>query len=239
MKKRMTCIAILSAALLALPAMAGPEGDAPKDGSKERPAAESRDGSHHDGPSGIMDDEIRDMVSTILMVRVSRSLELTDEQTVILVKHMQEMRDEISKLYAQRDESMKSLRELLDKESVTDDELNSKLDEVVAVDEKRAAAKRETFEKVAADLTPRQKAKLYVTLQDFEGQMRRMMQRAKEMGEDALREKLQEWNRGDGPSHSGPDRPMVKQFMKNRRPGPPPADGEAPPPAAPAEAKSE
>ena len=111
MKIGRTITAALAIGALAIPAIGGQDNAPPK---AENQAA-TQAGPRHEGPGGLKDDEIRDIVSTILMVRVSRSLELSDEQTVILVKHMQEMREEVSKLYRQRDDVMTSLRALIDK----------------------------------------------------------------------------------------------------------------------------
>lgn len=181
-----------------------------------------------EGHGSLSEEELRDLVSTIMMVRVSRSLELTDEQTVVLVKHMQEMRDEVFKLYKQRDESAKALRDLVAKDGAADGDIDAKLKDLISVDEKRAQVKKDAFDKISAGMSVKQKAKLYITLQDFEGQMRKMMSRAKEMGEDVLREKMQSWERGEGPPMGGlMDRPNMRQMMKNRRGGPS-ADDEAP-----------
>jgi hypothetical protein len=224
MKIGRTIAAALAIGALAIPAVGEPDNAPPK----AEHQAGTQEGPRHEGQGGLKDDEIRDMVSTIMMVRVSRSLELSDEQTVILVKHMQEMREETSKLYRQRDDVMASLRAQVGNEGATDDEVNAKLQELISIEDKRHQVKKDAFDKISAGFTAKQKAKLFITLQEFEGQMRRMVQRAKEMGEDALREKIQEWNRGDGPPRGPADRPAAKQFMKNRRPGPPPAEGETP-----------
>ncbi len=205
-------IGICAFALCIAPAFAQPEGSPkPKDEAK----AADTSGPHGDGPGAIPEEDIREMVSTILMVRVSRSLDLTDEQTVILVKHMQEMRDELSKTYQERDAAMKSLRELVENEATTDDAIDAKLKELISIEEKRSGAKRAAYEKLSAGLTAKQKGKLFITLQDFEGQMRKMMSRAKDMGEDAVRERFRSWERGEG--HGPMDRPMVREFMKNRK----------------------
>ncbi|MCC6155549.1 MAG: hypothetical protein IT367_17400 [Candidatus Hydrogenedentes bacterium] len=215
-------IGMCALALCIAPAFGEPD-NAPKDDAK---AVAGPGGPHSEGLGGIPEDELREMVSTILMVRVSRNLDLTDEQTVVLVKHMQEMRDELSKLYEARDAAMTSLRESLDNEATTDDAVDAKLKELMGIEEKRASAKREAFEKLSAGLTTKQKGKLFVTLQDFEMQMRKMMSRAKDMGEDAIRERFKNWERGEG--HGPMDRPMVREFMKNRRG--PEDDGDAPKP---------
>lgn len=214
-------------AVLALPAFAEPQaGDPAKKAEQSAPPR----GGH---PGGFPDEDLRDMVSTIMMVRVSRSLELTDEQTVIMVKHMQEMRDSLSKLYDERDKTMNALREVTAKEGATDDEINAQLQALISIDDKRLQAKKDAFDKISSGFTAKQKATLYITLQEFEGQMRKMMSRAKEMGEDVIREKFQQWNREGGPHGPMMDRPMVRQYMKERRPGPPAREGETPPPPAP------
>ncbi|MBM3288763.1 MAG: hypothetical protein FJY92_01290 [Candidatus Hydrogenedentes bacterium] len=204
---------LLAIALWAVPAFAGAEAAPPADSAAPAAAGPAR----HDGPGGILDEDLRDLVSTIFMVRVSRNLELSDEQTVVMVRHMQEMRDEMSGLYNQREDVVRSLRGLVEKDGVSDADIDAKLNELMTIDQKRIEAKKSAFDKISEGLTAKQKAKLYVTLQDFENQMRKMMARAKEMGEDVVLDRMQKWERGEGPGGPPMDRPMVRQMMKNRR----------------------
>lgn len=192
------------------------------------PPAEPGRGGWRDRRDDGDDEDIRELVTTILMVRMTRSLELTDEQTILMVRHMEELRDAMSKVGHERDTVMKELRDVVAKDGVTDAEIDAKLKQLVALDEKRSNLRHEAFEKAGANLSPKQQAKLYINLQDFEGQMRRLIQRAKEMGSDKMMRFREEMGKPDGdmrdangPPFGGPDRPLLKQMMKNRKSGQP------------------
>ncbi|HRI87140.1 MAG TPA: hypothetical protein PLJ47_07620 [Candidatus Hydrogenedentes bacterium] len=224
-------VAFLAIAAIALPVFAQPEGGPPPPpGPREeggprppRPDDHRRDGNRPDSNS-MSDDEIHELVSTIIMVRISRNLELNDEQTVLLVRNLQDMREKISGLYRERERTYKEMRALSENTEATDEELSAKLEQMMELDQKRSDIKREVFEQTAEGMSVKQKAKLYVTLQEFEWQMRRLVQRAKEMTDEELRKMRDEW--GEGGRNPG-DHPLVQQFMKNRRPdGPPPVKPE-------------
>ncbi|MDZ4859208.1 MAG: hypothetical protein SGI88_09485 [Candidatus Hydrogenedentes bacterium] len=162
--------------------------------------------------NSMSDEEIREFVSTIMMVRISRDLKLNDEQTVLLVRHLQEMRDEMHTLFRERDHVFKEMKELAGKPEATDAELTGKLGELRLLDEKRSQAKSDVFDRASEKMTVRQKAKLYVTLQEFEWQMRRLVQRVKEMSDDELKKMRDEWGRDMGEGNKDP----VKQLLKSR-----------------------
>lgn len=211
-------LAVWSAAIARADAPAA-QAAQPQNAQAAQPAEDRKPDS--DEKDRASDDEIRELVSTILMVRISRSLDLTDEQTVVLVRHLQDLRDEMSNLYRERDELVKQMRDLVDQPGVTDDELSTKLNQLISLDERRSQARRNAFEKASQGLTTKQKAKLYVTLQEFEGQMRRLVSRAMEMSEDQLKRMREEWGHEvrDGVKRPG-DRFDGRPGPKFRRPGP-------------------
>lgn len=127
--------------------------------------------------------EIRELVSSVLMARVSRELELTEEQTVVMIRQMQEMREKMGGLWREREVVSDELREAL-KNDAPDAELEQKLDAMIQVDQERSQLRRDYFEQMAAGLSVKQRAKLYVFLQEFEWHMRRLIQRAIEMSND-------------------------------------------------------
>ena len=200
-----------------------------------------RDGEKFDA---MNDKEIREMVTTVMMVRMSRELELNDEQTVLMVRNFTTLRDHLTVLSEERDTLIGKLREAV-KNTAPDSEIQPVLDQLMAVDGKREQARREAYEKAGTNLTVTQKAKLYIFIQDFESHLRRLVQRARELGGDkvlrwreegmppAIADRMQRRSAdGEHPGKGPGDapRPEGKKPAAEAVPAPPPT---APPPSQP------
>ena len=129
--------------------------------------------------SGENDSDLRSMVEAMMAARVSKQLGLNDEQTVLMMRRFSEFREELAALRKGRQEIVKALRASL-KAGEPDAQIDAKLNELVAQDAKLADVKKTAYEKAGANLTVSQRAKLYVFLNDFESDMRRMIQKARE-----------------------------------------------------------
>ena len=201
-----------------------------------------RKGDWHDGGKfdAAKDKEIREMVTTVMMVRMSRELELNDEQTVLMVRNFTALRDTLSTLSAQREASVNKLRDAV-KNNAPDAEVQPVLDQLMSLDGKREQARREAYEKAGMNLSVMQKAKLYIFIQDFESHLRRLVMRARELDGDKLlrwREEgkipdeagrmLRRGSDGQGPAEKVPAAPPPKANPPAGEAAPPP-----PPPPAP------
>ena len=175
-------------------------------------------------PEEWKDQEIREMVTTVMMVRMSRELELTDEQTVLVVRHFGDLRDTLSGLDEERGKLTKALLEKAENKA-PDAEIEPLLNQLMAVDEQRTAARRETFEKASANLTVPQKAKLYIFVQEFEWHMRRLIMKAREVGSDRAKRWYDSEISGEGDSQRGP---REGDRERNRPKGSPEKDPEKP-----------
>jgi hypothetical protein len=131
--------------------------------------------------------EIREMITTVMMARMSRELELTDEQTVVMVRDFADLRDSLSRLSDERHDLIETLRDKVDSDA-PDAEIEPLLGTLMAVDEERDTVRRETFEKAGAGLTISQRAKLYIFVQDFEWHMRKLIMKAREVGGDRVKQ---------------------------------------------------
>lgn len=139
-----------------------------------------------DSTDAWKDQEIREMVTTVMMVRMSRELELTDEQTVLMVRNFTNLRDELSALGEQRGALIDGLRDKVENKA-PDAEIEPVLEQLMALDEQRDAVREEAFIQASAGLTVAQQAKLYLFVQDFEWHMRRLIQKAREVDGDKLK----------------------------------------------------
>jgi hypothetical protein len=126
--------------------------------------------------------DAREMVEMVMMVRLSRELELTEEETVLLVRRMTEFREELGKLNRKRRSLSANLRELTNGENAeSDDEaIQLALKDLKKSDQRINNAKLEMHEKLSEGLDANQQGRLYFFLEDFEENMRHMVQRVRD-----------------------------------------------------------
>jgi hypothetical protein len=166
----------------------GPPGGPPPEGSSPD---DGRFPPHHGPAPGEWGEE--DVVETIEMIRLaklSRELELDDESTITLVRRYQALKEEIAELHQAQRKLMSDLRRGLKSDAANGD-LEAKLDELISHDAKVARAKMDAFEEMAEGLTTAKRARLYVFIRDFDEQIRRMVERAKD-------QRRGPWGRHDG-----------------------------------------
>lgn len=166
----------------------------------------------HGGPglARPMNDATRELLEQVMMARVSKELALDEPQTVLLVRAFTEFRDQMAELRRHRNQILNDLKNLI-REGKDNAAIQSKLDTLIAHDERVAAARRELYERAGADLTPWQRAKLYVFMSDFEAEVRRLVKKAQERvnrirleGDPGLRPPGRPGRPGPGPFPPGP-----------------------------------
>ncbi|HPO15802.1 MAG TPA: hypothetical protein PLI09_20335 [Candidatus Hydrogenedentes bacterium] len=149
-----------------------------------------------------MDADTRALLEEVMIARMSQELALDDEQTVLMVRRFSQFRDQLREMRKQRAEMAKELKALI-KQNKEDASIEEKLNALTTIDEKIIQARVEAFNNAAADLTPWQRAKLYLFISEFENEIRGIMQKAREqrylqdgMGPGAMSPK--------GPAGKGP-----------------------------------
>jgi hypothetical protein len=160
----------------------------------------------------------RDVVEIMMMVRLSRELELTEEETVLLVRRMADFREDYDKLHRERRAITGQLREAMAQDA-GDEALRAKLDELKTLDERMHEARAGLHEKLSEGLSEQQRVRIYMFLQDFEQNMARMVQRVRERsrmmdggrgGRDGMRRGFSPGGR-DGSRGLGPNRPHERE----------------------------
>ena len=179
--------AVTAAAALAGVAVSQPSAPPPP---RERPA-----GPLMDELRKMNESDIRSLIETVRMVRLSQELGLTDEQTVVLVRQYNRAKDDAARIQKERQEIAKELRELV-RDGAPENTIGERLDQLIAKDKEALMMRFDAFERVASELTPVQKAKLYVFMGDFEKRMRSLIEEAREQfrarGADGVREMMRE-----------------------------------------------
>jgi hypothetical protein len=157
----------------------------------------------------------KELLEQVMMARISKELALDDDQAVLLVKRFSEYREQMSVMRKKRFETMKDLKQVV-KDTAKDEDLKAKLDTLIALDEESSLARKELFESLSSGLTEWQRARLYIFLTEFEGDMRRYLQRAREryQGQSGDQEGFRRWREhgepGDkerGPREPGREKP--------------------------------
>ena len=159
------CCCALALILAVAPTFA--DEPAPKEGNGESAAREERS------------TESRKLLEEVLMARLTRELALDEEQTVLMVRHLAEFRDNMAALRRERLVLSRNLRQAV-REGKDEEAIAKVLEEVVAHEAKAAEARREIIDFDGFELTTWQKAKLYLFIVDFESDMRRLLKQAQE-----------------------------------------------------------
>lgn len=123
--------------------------------------------------------ETYELVNRLMMVRMAEKLELSDEEAAELTNHFDEFRKTRMEHRRKSSELMSELRDTVESEQ-SEDVIQAKLDAVVD-HEKRYFAMRDEFMKtVTKEMNTEQRAKFVLLMNDFDRDMRRLIQRARE-----------------------------------------------------------
>jgi len=148
-------------------------------GRAEDPRPEGRPATEEKGPQDERSQESRKLLEEVLMARLTRDLALDEEQTVLMVRHLAEFRDRMAALRRERGVIAKKLRQAV-RESQDEPAIEKYLAEAMAHEEKAAEARRSLLDIEGLELTTWQKARLYLFIQDFDLEMRRILKQAQE-----------------------------------------------------------
>lgn len=218
----LTAVAFLAVVACACAQPAGPPPDAPPVAGAPRP---DRSGP---GAEQISDRELNELIEQVMAARLAKTLGLNDEQTVLMVRRFSDYKQELSTMKKQRQELIKELREGV-KAGLDDGQIEARLQALIEKDSALIEFKRSVYERAAEGLTVSQRAKLYMFLTEFDSEMRRLVQRARERSMERMK-RVQ-------PMPPEPPAPGAPHPFPGRanRPNVPPEGGPVPPPPPPRE----
>ncbi|HUW61952.1 MAG TPA: hypothetical protein VMZ06_13210 [Candidatus Bathyarchaeia archaeon] len=145
------------------------------------PAAGREPGPPPPPPPGVdrvSDGELSELIQSVMAAKLSRELGLNEEQTVLMVRRFSEFREQLNGMKRQRQDKMKALRAAL-RDRLPDEHIETALQDLIAHDLKTLEMRKDAYQKAAGNLSTSQRAKLYVFISDFEGDMRRLIQKAR------------------------------------------------------------
>ncbi len=151
---------------------AGPDRNGNPEARPGRPGRESRPPQERARRGGRM-------LEQVMLARLSEELELSDEQTVLMVRKFTDFRARRAELRKEREHLMKGLREAIDR-NAPDTEIEGQLARLREQNEALMALTRALYEELSKDLSPRQRAKLFLFLERFDAEVQQMMRRVEE-----------------------------------------------------------
>ncbi len=154
------------------PASPSPHASPPPDGPPFGPRGEGRPGQNWE------DKEIKELIETIKLARLSQRLGLDDEQTVQLMRRLEGMKEKIAEAQHAHAAAVADLRELVNREA-PEAEIQAGLRRVIETELSVQQTRLKALKDVANGLDAVQAAKLYLFTQDFGKDIRELIQRAR------------------------------------------------------------
>ena len=130
-------------AAFAAPAFADPPAPAPGPAPAGKPSAQPN----------WQDKDVRHLVHVIMMARLAEELNLSDEETVKLVRRFEEHRVKLERNANERRRASDDLKAAI-KDKVSDDAVKEKLEKLKALDAEQFELRRDTVKEVSVDMTP-------------------------------------------------------------------------------------
>ena len=119
------------------------------------------------------------MLEQVMLAQLSEELELSDEQTVLMVRRFMDFRNKRNDLRRERENLMNSLRQAIEGDA-SDPRLEELLNRIRDLHEALIRQLRELYEDLSRDLNVRQRAKLFLFLEGFDAEVQQMLRRAAE-----------------------------------------------------------
>lgn len=168
----------------------------------------------------ISDTELTELIESVMAARLAKELGLNEEQTVLMVRRFSDFREQLAEMKRLRQEKLRALRTAL-REKQSDEDVEAALQDLIAHDLQTLEFRKEAYQNAAGSLSTTQRAKLYVFVSDFEGDMRKLIQQARERRQGAGRPPVHP----DGPQRPRPPKPAAPAAPP-MPPAPPDAEGE-------------
>lgn len=146
-------------------------------------------------------DNMRDLVEVAKVWRMGRELELSEEQTLKLLRVNDEHRRNTARLRQQQTRLINDLRRSLPGKKENSKQIQGLLKRIESVDEQRLRSELDRQKKLLEDMSVQQKAKYYIFRTRFDKDMRgiieQIMRRRRQDRPGARRGERNEHDRGD------------------------------------------
>jgi hypothetical protein len=153
--------------------------------------------------------EVRELMENMMITHLSCDLSLSDDDTLLLAKQIVEYREEMRIHGKERRHLRRELREAVE-EVRDDEEIREMTQELLAHEYDIEVARIQALERMCQDCTGWERAKLYLSIVDFESKMRRLMDEARERRK-AQRKAEEMGEKGESEGRGGPDGKVISE----------------------------
>ena len=123
--------------------------------------------------------EVRKFMEQMMITRISCELALNDDDTLLLAKKIVQYREEMQTHGRHRYRLMRDLREAIEEERDSA-EIKEITEELLEYEKEMEVSRIQAFNRLSEDCTDWERAKLYLAIHDFETEMRRLMDEARQ-----------------------------------------------------------
>jgi hypothetical protein len=141
-------------------------------------ATEPRAGNAPPNTMALKSGEARELMVKVMIARLSEELALDDEQTVLLVRQFSEHRQQLREMRRKHLRLNRELKAAL-RENEDEDAIEDKLSQMINNQEDMSTTSRLFHTESRVELTTWQRAKLYIFINEFDNDMRRLLSEAR------------------------------------------------------------
>lgn len=154
--------------------------------------------------------ELRETLKVYMYYKMKGALELTEEQEKELIPKVEDMELERQRFMEEKRTFLLGLKEKLKDEKLSDQAILKEVDYFKKIEEKHRENLKQNLEEVRALLSPRQQAKFLLFMEAFRDDIRRKVDRVRQMQQHEeqrrmMRKKRREYQENHGDSQSGDD----------------------------------
>lgn len=128
--------------------------------------------------------DVRELIEMARLAKLTREAGLNDEQTILLIRRYEEVKEQTAALGKERAEATANLRKVVES-NASDEEAEKALEILRDVDRRFAEMRIGAIERFGEGLTPMQRAKMCLGMQDFRQDMMKMIDHARERRQSA------------------------------------------------------
>lgn len=129
------------------------------------------------GAGPPMDEDLQETIEIYMIARMTRFLELTDEQERVVIPAVEELNASRREANRRRRLAMMKLHPLVEDESTDDAEINAVLRELETIEEEQMDAATRARSVIKQSLNPRQQGRFFLFQERFRTEMRNRMRR--------------------------------------------------------------
>jgi hypothetical protein len=128
--------------------------------------------------SELSREDIHELIDRYRFKKLSKNLELDEEETVAIMKEHDELRDAIQAMRGERRDIRDQLRAQIE-EDASDEIIEETLGKLITIDRNIVNTRQEAYETLSENCTVAQQAKFYIFMHEFDRDIRRLIMKVR------------------------------------------------------------